>query len=260
MKTIQPNASKKNKQSFALQKNIEHFCQCYCFNTIGFLTLTFADEVTQHKEATKRFNSLATNVLKKKYKAWIRISEKQNNGRWHFHLIVACNDDIRRNINFELIKKRKYKRGANDNLRAHWAYWRKVALKYGFGRTELLPIKKTIKHVAIYATKFIKQTQKEKGIRLIAYSKRALRLCTQSFSWYESGKKWRQACALFFALYKVNEKNWAYKYRDKIMELSNMIEDKQQKQTKQKHNKPPMSFKYVVQIANAIIKAMYTKR
>jgi hypothetical protein len=53
-------------------------------NKIGFLTLTFADDVQCHKEATKRFNSLATNILKNKYESWIRISERQKSGRWHF--------------------------------------------------------------------------------------------------------------------------------------------------------------------------------
>jgi hypothetical protein len=75
-------------------------------NKIGFLTLTFADDVQCHKEATKRFNSLATNILKNKYLAWIRISERQKSGRWHFHLVVVCKDDIRRGLRFDELKNK----------------------------------------------------------------------------------------------------------------------------------------------------------
>ena len=55
---------KQKKKSFALQTNIEAMINKHGLNKIGFLTLTFADNVQCHKEATKRFNSLATNVLK----------------------------------------------------------------------------------------------------------------------------------------------------------------------------------------------------
>ncbi|HRH92643.1 MAG TPA: hypothetical protein PLW01_12115, partial [Agitococcus sp.] len=72
MNTIQLNASKKKKQVFALQANIAAMINKHGLNKIGFLTLTFADNVQCHKEATKRFNSIATNVLKNKYLSWIR--------------------------------------------------------------------------------------------------------------------------------------------------------------------------------------------
>ncbi|MCB1660629.1 MAG: hypothetical protein KDI39_20610, partial [Pseudomonadales bacterium] len=63
MDTIQLNASKKKKAVFALKTNIAAMINKHGLNKIGFLTLTFADNVQCHKEATKRFNSLATNVL-----------------------------------------------------------------------------------------------------------------------------------------------------------------------------------------------------
>ena len=95
---------KQKKASFALQTNIEAMINKHGLNKIGFLTLTFADNVQCHKEATKRFNSLATNVLKNKYLSWIRISERQQTGRWHFHLVVVCKDDIRRGLRFDELK------------------------------------------------------------------------------------------------------------------------------------------------------------
>lgn len=140
MNTIQLKASKKKKQVFALQTNMAAMINKHGLEHIGFLTLTFADNVQCHKEATKRFNSLATNVLKNKYLSWIRISERQKNGRWHFHLVVACHHDIKRGLRFDELKNKNYK-SANKALRGEWRFWRSIAKKYNFGRTELLPVR-----------------------------------------------------------------------------------------------------------------------
>jgi hypothetical protein len=226
MNTIQLNQSKKKKSLFALQTNIDALCNKYGINKIGFLTLTFADDVQSHKEATRRFNSLATNILKNKYSAWIRISERQKSGRWHFHLIVVCKNDIRRGLRFDELKNRNY-RSANAALRGHWEFWRGTAKKYNFGRTELLPVKTNSQQLAAYLAKYLSKNERkseDKRARLVSYSSRVLRVCTQNFSWYESGKKWRKACELFFMLYKVPQnKNWAYIYREEILHIARML-------------------------------------
>ena len=97
------------KSEFIIKSNVHAMIECYGLNLIGFLTLTFADDVQCHKEACKRFNSLATNVLNVRYVQWIRVSERQKSGRWHFHLVVVCKQDIRRGVDFEAIAKRDYK-------------------------------------------------------------------------------------------------------------------------------------------------------
>ena len=195
-------------------------------NKIGFLTLTFADDVQCHKEATKRFNSLATNVLKKKYKLWIRVSERQQSGRWHFHLLVVCSGDIKRGLRFDELKNKNYK-SANGLLRGEWSFWRDVAKKYNFGRTELLPIRKSGQAVAAYMAKYLskgERTADDKGARLVSYSSKVLRVCTQSFSWFKGGQSWRKACALFFTLYKVpQDRYWAYKYSDQIKQMALLL-------------------------------------
>lgn len=227
MNTIQLLASKKKKQVFALQTNIEAMIKLHGLNCIGFLTLTFADDVQCHKEATKRFNSLATNILKNKYLAWIRISERQQSGRWHFHLVVVCKDDIRRGVNFEAIKQKRYKEGANTALRGHWKFWRGTAKKYNFGRTELLPVKTNSKRLAAYLAKYLTKGTREasdKGARLVSYSSKVLRVCTQSFSWFKCGQKWRKACELFFLFHKMPiDRYWAYKYGDQIKQMSLLL-------------------------------------
>ena len=227
MNTIQLNASKKKKSVFALQTNIDAMCNKYGTNKIGFLTLTFADDVQCHREATRRFNSLATNILKRKYKAWIRISERQKSGRWHFHLVVACHHDIRRGLRFDELKNRDYS-SANSFLRGEWRYWRSIAKKYNFGRTELLPVRTDSKRLAAYLAKYLSKSERkdeDKGARLVSYSSKVLRVCTQRFSWSGGGaKKWRDACAMFFMLYKVPVcRYWAYKYGDEIKQIALLL-------------------------------------
>jgi hypothetical protein len=92
-------SKQKKEASFCTANQHRGAFNKYGTNKIGFLTLTFADDVQCHKEATKRFNSLATNILKNKYLSWISISERQKSGRWHFHLVVVCKNDIRRGLN-----------------------------------------------------------------------------------------------------------------------------------------------------------------
>jgi hypothetical protein len=225
--TIQLLASKKKKAAFALQTNIAAMIGRYGIERIGFLTLTFADNVQCHKEATKRFNSLATNVLKNKYESWVRVSERQKSGRWHFHLVIACKNDIKRGLRFDELKNKNYK-SANKALRGEWRSWRSIAKKYNFGRTELLPIRKSGEAVAAYMAKYLtkgERTADDKGARLVSYSSKVLRVCTQSFSWCGGGaKKWRQACEIFFMLYKIPKvKHWAYKYGEQIKKIALLL-------------------------------------
>lgn len=227
MNTIQLLTSKKKKAAFALQTNIAAMIGKYGMERIGFLTLTFADNVQCHKEATKRFNSLATNILKNKYESWVRVSERQKSGRWHFHLIVACKHDIKRGLKFEQLKNKNYQ-SANKALRGEWSFWRDVAKKYNFGRTELLPIRKSGEAVAAYMAKYLtkgERTADDKGARLVSYSSKVLRVCTQRFSWCGGGaKKWRQACDIFFMVYKITpDRYWCYKYGEQIKQMSLLL-------------------------------------
>jgi len=190
------------KASFIVKTNIHAMCEKYPINQIGFLTLTFADDVQCHKEACKRYNSLRTNVLKFRYLDFVRVSERQPvSGRWHFHLVVVCKQDIRRGIDFAAIAKRDYK-SASPALRSEWAFWRNTAKRYGFGRSELLPVKKTGEALASYVAKYISKgfstrRDDDKGARLVSYSKGS-RVCGSRFSFVGGKvKEWRLRCRLF---------------------------------------------------------------
>lgn len=52
------------KTAFALVENVKALARAYGIERLGFLTLTFADEVTTTEEAQRRFNSACSNFLR----------------------------------------------------------------------------------------------------------------------------------------------------------------------------------------------------
>lgn len=247
--TFTPIPSWVRKSEFKVKCEVMALFDKFGLDRIGFLTLTFADDVQDHKEATKRLNSLITGVLRERYAQCIRVSERQKKGRWHFHLVVVCQQDIRRGVDFEAIKNRQYKQGANEALRAEWAFWRTTAKKYGFGRTELLPVKKTGEALAAYVAKYISKgfayrQPQDKGMRLYSVIGGS-RVCSSRFSFYSpKAIQWRQKVAMWVAswsgvfarvavsgghepvemltyddLPKFFGSKWAWRYRDQILAM-----------------------------------------
>jgi hypothetical protein len=145
---------------------------------LGFLTLTFKDNVQVIKEAQRRFNSLNTGVLQGRYEKAIGCWERQKSGRIHFHLVVVVASDIRTGFDFEAVERGDYK-SANPALRSEWAFWRRTAPDYGFGRTELLPVKSTAEGIARYVGKYVSKhignrEERDKGakvVRFLGYAK-----------------------------------------------------------------------------------------
>jgi hypothetical protein len=140
---------------------------------LALLTLTFKDHVLDIWEAQRRFHSLATHILKHRYARTITVWERQESGRIHFHLIIVLAADIRTGLDFAALKARDY-RSANAALRSEWAFWRKTAPAYGFGRCELLPIKSNEDGIAYYVGGYISENirariEGDKGARLVRY-------------------------------------------------------------------------------------------
>lgn len=190
------------KTALALSWNVAYLGEKYGANRIGFLTLTFRDHVTCAREASRRFHSLATGVLKDRYVEYIRVLERQKNGRIHYHLLVVCREDIRTGFDFDAVAAQDY-RSANSYIRNEWAFLRKSAKKYGFGRTELLPIKSNAEAMAQYVGKYIgkhfnSRIEQDKGVRLVSYSSGA-RMATSRFTKVGStyANEWRAKLCTF---------------------------------------------------------------
>lgn len=190
------------KSAYALQVNVEAFINKFGLNHVGFLTLTFADNVQCPKEAQRRFNSLRTNFLKHTYRHYIRVVERTKTGRIHYHLLVATKEDIRRGLNFRQIAAKDY-RSANNAIKRHWQHLRQAMPRYGFGRSELLPVKTNSKGLARYVAKYI-----GKHIDNRISADKGVRLCQTS---QDKGSQWKIAQNCNFQFASPGSKAWRQK-------------------------------------------------
>lgn len=228
------------KAATALGWNVSAMADKHGLHALGFLTLTFSDHVLCASEAQRRFNSLATNVLGR-YLDWIGVLERQKSGRIHYHLVVAVKADIRTGFDFESVDSHDYS-SASQAIRSEWAFWRRTSKSYGFGRTELLPVRSTQEAVARYVGKYIAKHMEarnpaDKGVRLVKYSAGA-RVATTRYSWATEGAlEWRRKVALFAHVayqsgfldepsYDALSRNlgarWAYNHRKLILSMPSM--------------------------------------
>lgn len=200
------------RTAFALKFNVLCLIQRHGLERIGFLTLTFARHVVRYKEAQKALHSLMTGVLKERYPEYIIVMERMDSRRIHYHLLVVMAEDIRTGFDFKAVKRGDY-RSASQYLRREWKFWRQTAPKYGFGRTELLPIKKTADGIAKYVGKYVakhigQRLPEDKGARLVRYSRGTNRASTR-FAWNTLGAyMWRAKLGTFCRMLALNSDNY----------------------------------------------------
>lgn len=242
------------KQSLIWKENAEKFIENVGKNNVGFLTLTFVDNVKDNKEASKRFKSLRTNLFYL-FGSWMLVKERQKRGAWHYHLLVDCRTDIRTGFDWdkyteslELRKQRKpYRtlereafRSASSPLKNLWTELRTNLEKYNFGRSELLPIRTTAEGTAKYIGKYVSKhvgarTEEDKGVRLFTASQGQI-LSTTKFSWNTPGaKEWRRKLKRFttelMGLDSTDDlkdqygPKWAYLWTDYIVAIDEILED-----------------------------------
>ena len=225
------------KAASALGWNVFWFAQKHGLENLGFLTLTFKDHVTSVKEAQRRLNSLLSHIIKPRYGDYIGVMERQKSGRIHYHLLVHVGFDVRSGFDFSAVERQDYT-SASPALRAEWAFWRKTAPKYRFGRTELMPIKSSEEAIGKYIGKYIgkhmeARQEADKNARLVRYSQGA-RLATTRFQYVSDGSaQWRQKLRAFAHLVaertgcepsmegirQVCGPRWAYHHRDLILSM-----------------------------------------
>ena len=194
------------KRALVLAENCIEFINQVGICFVGFLTLTF-ERPTAPKEAGERFNSLTSNLFPELFGRWVRVTEPHKYGRRrgtvHFHLLVEVRQDIRSGVDFKALERRDY-RSASPYLRDVWRLLRERLPAYGFGRSELLPLKSTSEGVARYAAKYLSKgrmvrvmdradgVRDWKGVRLVAYSRGFPRRAYVRFSWaFGAGREWR---------------------------------------------------------------------
>jgi len=195
------------KAAFVLSENCRKFISETGIDRTGFLTLTFPDNVKSHKEASRRFDNLNRRFLRRFFATWMLVRERQRRGAWHYHILVDCGSDIRTGVNFDEIALGNYA-SASDSLRGFWRLLRKILPRYGFGRSELLPIKESSMAIAAYVGKYISKhieigrKEEDKGVRLVSYSAQFVR-SSAKLAWNSDGsKEWRRKLQKFATLTK----------------------------------------------------------
>jgi hypothetical protein len=187
----------------------------------GFLTLTVGDadgiefsRVYDAAEASRRIHRLARRLLPSIFERAVVVSERHQDGAIHFHLLgtLRGRPDIRSGFDFEAVKRRDY-RSASDELRALWARLREELPAFGFGRSELTPVRKTGAQVASYVSKYIEKnigarTADDKGKKLVRYiGWRKRQLKPNDFSWATPrAAAWRKSAAMLSALVDVRNR------------------------------------------------------
>lgn len=233
------------KQAQTLYSNVDRLVriESKSINHVAFLTLTFQENITDHKEAYRRFRSFNSHFLAPHpiYGNWVNVKEHQARGAWHFHMIIQLSEDIRTGFDFDKFdawlkgprKKGTFPTG-NSQIRSLWAEFDKVLPEYGFGKIFTLePIKSNAEAVSRYVGKYVskqigQRPESDKGVRLINYSRGWLKNSV-NLAWYnDNSKLWRRKVALFarihgcqelYQLAEVLGSDWAYRYQNEIMDL-----------------------------------------
>lgn len=237
----------RQKTAFILSESVQKLCRLNGIDRVAFLTLTFADHILDPREAQRRLNSLLTHAVKPRYGEYTGVLERQKSGRIHYHLLVTMPFDCRSGADFEAFSKGDYK-SASKRLRHEWRFWRITSRKYGFGRTELMPIKSTEEAIGRYVGKYISKSitasnesnnaDLDKGVRLVRYSTGA-RAGTSHFTFVsKNSEKYRTALRYLvdiineqmgFGITEINElkfffgPRWQYGFRYAIADMAGII-------------------------------------
>ena len=182
------------KSEFALVGYIVQMVNTYGLERIGFLTLTFKENLGDAGEAQRRLNNLNRRVIGPLFPVRICVVEPQKRGAVHYHLLVVCESDIRTGVDFEGLRSRDY-RSAGKDLKNLWKILREAMPRYGFGRSELMPIRSSSEGISKYVGKYLAKGAAHRigqfeRMRMVRYSCK-WRTFSPNFSWFEKGQDWR---------------------------------------------------------------------
>ena len=152
---------------------------------VGYLTCPGAQSLVEFQRMWKSF---LNGVLKKRFPSGMAVRERQSRtGDWHAHFVVHVGFDVRSGYPWNSVKMREY-RGVDSRIRDLWRVLREKSEVYGFGRSNLEPLKASGQAAARYVSKYLsKRTGSDK---MVGEERCALftvwgtrRYCSDRFSW-----------------------------------------------------------------------------
>jgi hypothetical protein len=233
------------KQAETLFLNIETMVKRVGINNVGVLTLTFPNK-TSREEAQRKWHSLWTHEFSKRYGQTIKVFERHRNGSVHYHLILELPKDIRSGFDWvsfdtangifkiqgrspSFLKYGKaYSSSASPHLKAEWKYLQQTLKKYGFGRAELLPIRRDAIAVGRYMAKALTapRSPEDKGTRMVSYLHGCKSHSSQwgwntpwTWVWRKKLAEWakREGCTNHDDVRAKHGANWAWYKQNEIM-------------------------------------------
>lgn len=202
-----PN-SKEYKIMKSLRTNIEHWEKIYGVERLFMNTLTFKDNLTDPKEAQRRFNNYNRQFSRIEGITWLyKGIEPQKRGALHFHIIGVSDYDLgSKTFDWESLKMageafdkgnkgfgykytRKYSATANDKLKELWKITARIAKGSKMGRSEFLPVR-SAKSIGQYVGKYLGKCFASQnngtwfeGLRRFSYARKAPQVHGRQFSW-----------------------------------------------------------------------------
>jgi hypothetical protein len=239
-KDDQTPSNKEYKIMKSLRENIKHWEKTDGVEHLFFLTLTFKENITDPKEAQRRFNNFNRQFNRISNIQWYyKGIEPQARGSIHFHIVgkseiaLGAKDydwESHKKANEYRAKKswgnmykvqRKATASASDHLKTMWAKVRSIGEGSGFGRTEFLPIR-SANSIGSYVGKYLGKcfqsqanNEWQKGLRRFSYSKKAPQVHGRIFSWRENKSKtstaltWRQKLGAWAHGVGIKSNDWA---------------------------------------------------
>ena len=196
--------SRKRKLAYRVQKNVLQMCETFG-NRVGFLTITFPEDLKIWKKAHVQQASLSFIRFRKNFidkyceHAYIKVIEGTKKGRIHYHLLIVFKEEIFNKFNWSAYEYQK--KHTIRNHRYHgiqyaslMAIMEKKALNAGMGRLDLTPIKHHGK-ASKYVSKYIMKYQALilcRGYRQITFSVKIASsswCCSSRFGWVGTTSK-----------------------------------------------------------------------
>lgn len=196
----------------AIFTEVAAMAERYGVERLVFGTLTFPTRVTSHKQAQARWHSLRTHVFAPRYPQAVVVFERHASGAIHLHFVAVASADVRTGFDFVAFEAakaaprgggafwrwvRRYGESASPALRDEWEFWRRVAPRYRFGRTEIAPVRVDAQAVARYLASYLTKPSnvkaegegRQKLVRFVGFGPRKVqrRLYGSGWSWSTAG-------------------------------------------------------------------------